>query len=73
MLFNEIKTNIINLDIFISNKKFIDLLKINMINFNEKLDTLFFDFFHFISTNILFNKFNCNRLLIRYGEEEYQY
>ena len=50
-------------------KKFIDLFKHNMLNLNEKLDSKFFDSLRFISSNIMYTKFNSNRLLMRYGEE----
>ena len=50
-------------------KKFIDLFKHNMMNLNEKLDSKFFDSLRFISSNIMYSKFNSNRLLMRYGEE----
>ena len=50
-------------------KRFIDLFKHDMMNLNEKLDNKFFDSLRFISSNIVYSKFNSNRLLMRYGEE----
>ena len=50
-------------------KKFINLFKDNMMNINEKLDIKFFDSLRYISSNIMYSKFNNNRLLMRYGEE----
>ena len=50
-------------------KKFINLFKDNMMNVNEKLDIKFFDSLRFISSNIIYSKFNSNRLLMRFGEE----
>ena len=42
-------------------KRFIDLFKHDMMNLNEKLDNKFFDSLRFISSNIVYSKFNCNR------------
>ena len=50
-------------------KKFINLFKHNMMNLHEKLDNKFFDSLRYISSNIMYTKFNNNRLLMRYGEE----
>lgn len=50
-------------------KKFINLFKDNMMNINEKLDIKFFDSLRYISSNIMYSKFNNNRLLMRFGEE----
>ena len=50
-------------------KKFINLFKDNMMNLNEKLDIKFYDSLRYISSNIMYSKFNNNRLLMRYGEE----
>ena len=50
-------------------KRFINLFKHNMMNLHEKLDSKFYDSLRFISSNILYSKFNSNRLLMRYGEE----
>ena len=50
-------------------KKFINLFRHNMMNLNEKLDNKFFDSLRYISSNIMYSKFNSNRLLMRYGEE----
>ena len=50
-------------------KRFINLFKHNMMNLNEKLDSKFYDSLRFISSNIMYSKFNNNRLLMRYGEE----
>ena len=50
-------------------KKFINLFKVNMMNVNEKLDIKFYDSLRFISSNIIYSKFNSNRLLMRFGEE----
>ena len=50
-------------------KKFINLYKDNMMNVNEKLDIKFFDSLRYISANIIYSKFNNNRLLMRFGEE----
>ena len=54
-------------------KRFIDLFKHDMMNLNEKLDNKFFDSLRFISSNIVYSKFNSNRLLMRYGEEGKKY
>ena len=40
-----------------------------MMNLHEKLDNKFFDSLRYISSNIMYTKFNNNRLLMRYGEE----
>ena len=51
-------------------KNFIKLYKDNMVNSNEKLDVIkFYDSLKYISTNIMYSKFNSNRLLMRFGEE----
>ena len=64
------RTDYILISIFLYQiKKFIDLFKHNLMNINEKLDSKFFDSLRFISSNIVYTKFNSNRLLMRYGEE----
>lgn len=51
-------------------KNFIKLFKDNMVNVNEKLDVKkFYDSLKYISSNIMYSKFNSNRLLMRFGEE----
>ena len=51
-------------------KNFIKLFKDNMVNSNEKLDVIkFYDSLKYISSNIMYSKFNSNRLLMRFGEE----
>ena len=64
------RTDYILISIFLYQiKKFIDLFRHNLMNINEKLDSKFFDSLKFISSNIMYTKFNSNRLLMRYGEE----
>jgi len=51
-------------------KNFIKLFKDNMVNISEKLDVIkFYDSLKYISSNIMYSKFNSNRLLMRFGEE----
>ena len=64
------KDDLILISIFLyQQKRFINLFKNNMMDLNEKLDTKFYDSLTYISSNIMYSKFNSNRLLMRYGEE----
>ena len=50
-------------------KKFMRLFIDNIIDENNIINNKFYDSLLYISSNIFYSKFHCNRLLMRYGDE----